>query len=322
MRNFLQTLTIFILSTTTFFTLKAQENTLYGTGAGGNAPADIELTAMGMNAGINTTGSRNVFVGQAAAWRNTTGAYNTALGAFALGANEAGIENITLGYHAGTQIRGNNNIAIGSLSLSNFVGVQHFNSSSDVVAIGRQVGTYASGGGNALVIIGNEAGVHYAGGDRSTVIGHSAGRAIGGNDVVAIGYWAGSTNVGDGCIYIGSGMSTGVWGNPSNYTNHLFIGNSTNTEFLVGDILNGKLGINTNSPQNALDVCGKVRSDEVIIENNWCDYVFYKNYQLPSLIEEAKHIEEKGHLIGFKRLKTLEAENTQLKKEVKRLRSK
>jgi len=118
----------------------------------------------------------------------------------------------------------------------------------------------------------------------------------------------------------------------------------------------GKLGINTNTPQNALDVCGKVRSDEVIIENNWCDYVFYKNYNLPTLTEEAQHIEEKGHLIGFesekemngeihlsdvtkrqqvkieemmlhlidmnKRLNTLTKENAQLKQEIQKLSKK
>ena len=134
------------------------------------------------------------------------------------------------------------------------------------------------------------------------------------------------------------------------------MGNSTNQEFLVGDIAGGKLGINTSSPQNALDVCGKIRGDEVIIENDWCDYVFYENYNLPDLCEEAQHIEEEGHLSGFQseeemngeihvadvtkrqqvkieemmlhliqmneRLNKIETENSQLKKEIKQLRSK
>ncbi len=365
MKNLLQLLSTLTLCMTIAFGAMGQScdcntsivgSAIFGTGAGANNPTTGELTALGYGAGAYSTGYRNTFVGTSASYTTTSGSYNTAFGAYALRQNQTGDKNTALGYHAGTQLKGSHNIAIGSEVLSNVIGANHFNLSSNVVAIGYGIGMLPSAGGSELVIIGTEAGGHYAGGDRSTIIGHSAGRAIGGNDVVAIGANAGSTNIGDGCIFIGSGMDTGVWGTPSNYANHLFIGNGTNKEFLVGDMAAGKLGINTNAPQNALDVCGKIRSDEVIIENNWCDFVFDVCYDLPSLEEEAQHIEEEGHLIGFqseeemngeihlsdvtkrqqvkieevilhliemnKRLDVLEAENTELKEEVKQLRSK
>jgi len=48
-----------------------------------------------------------------------------------------------------------------------------------------------------------------------------------------------------------------------------------------------------------VDVCGILRANEVLVESGWCDYVFEENYDLPTLKEEKKYIEEKGHLIGF-----------------------
>ena len=61
----------------------------------------------------------------------------------------------------------------------------------------------------------------------------------------------------------------------------------------------GNIGINTSNPQYALDVCGTVRAKEMRIESGWCDYVFQEDYNLPTLEEEAQHIETKGYLAGF-----------------------
>jgi len=38
---------------------------------------------------------------------------------------------------------------------------------------------------------------------------------------------------------------------------------------------------------------------EVLVNEDWCDFVFEETYELPSLIEEKKHIEENGYLLGF-----------------------
>lgn len=63
---------------------------------------------------------------------------------------------------------------------------------------------------------------------------------------------------------------------------------------------NGNIGIGTTSPTQKLSVNGNIRAREVKVENNnWPDFVFAKNYQLPTLLELEKHIKEKGHLQGI-----------------------
>lgn len=50
--------------------------------------------------------------------------------------------------------------------------------------------------------------------------------------------------------------------------------------------------------RNLLEVNGKIRTKEVVIEtvNWWSDFVFNKDYQLPSLDEVESHIKEHKHL--------------------------
>jgi len=59
----------------------------------------------------------------------------------------------------------------------------------------------------------------------------------------------------------------------------------------------GNVGIGTTDPREKLSVNGKIRAHEIKVETtNWPDYVFAKDYQLPSLKETEKHIKDKGHL--------------------------
>lgn len=62
---------------------------------------------------------------------------------------------------------------------------------------------------------------------------------------------------------------------------------------------NGNVGIGTSNPTYKLSVNGNIRAKEVRVETGWSDYVFYDDYQLPTLEEEEQHIEEKGYLLGF-----------------------
>ncbi|MHC0444371.1 hypothetical protein ACWA1F_03125 [Flavobacterium sp. 3-218] len=60
---------------------------------------------------------------------------------------------------------------------------------------------------------------------------------------------------------------------------------------------NGNMGIGTINPQNKLDVNGTIHSKEVKVDMlNWSDFVFKKEYNLPTLKAVEKHIAEKGHL--------------------------
>ena len=61
--------------------------------------------------------------------------------------------------------------------------------------------------------------------------------------------------------------------------------------------LNGNIGIGIINPANKLDVNGTIHSKEVKVDmNGWSDFVFKKEYNLPTLEEVEKHINEKGHL--------------------------
>ncbi|WP_285060240.1 hypothetical protein [Pedobacter ginsengisoli] len=63
---------------------------------------------------------------------------------------------------------------------------------------------------------------------------------------------------------------------------------------------NGNVGIGTNSATEKLSVKGKIRAQEIKVEMaNWADFVFAKDYILPTLQETEKHIKEKGHLPGI-----------------------
>ena len=62
----------------------------------------------------------------------------------------------------------------------------------------------------------------------------------------------------------------------------------------------GNVGIGTLNPSEKLAVNGKIRAQEIKVENaNWPDFVFAKSYALPTLSEIEKHIKEKGHLQGI-----------------------
>jgi len=63
--------------------------------------------------------------------------------------------------------------------------------------------------------------------------------------------------------------------------------------------INGNLGIGTTNTQGfKLGVNGDIAATEVKIATyaNWADYVFNKDYELPTLKEVETHIKEKGHL--------------------------
>ncbi|MCL1666890.1 hypothetical protein M2T82_02320 [Elizabethkingia ursingii] len=105
-----------------------------------------------------------------------------------------------------------------------------------------------------------------------------------------------------------STISTGVWshdygfyGSPAGgmagtSTNHPYslVTNKTPKMTISTD---GNIGIGTTNPQNKLDVNGTLHAKEVKVDMiGWADFVFEKDYQLPTLDEVEQHIHEKGHL--------------------------
>lgn len=77
---------------------------------------------------------------------------------------------------------------------------------------------------------------------------------------------------------------------------------SYNSTSLTSNSLNlnpfgGNVGIGTTNPINKLDVNGTIHSKEVKVDMiGWSDFVFKKEYHLPTLEEVEKHIKEKGYL--------------------------
>jgi len=69
----------------------------------------------------------------------------------------------------------------------------------------------------------------------------------------------------------------------------------------------GNVGIGTNNPGSwKLAVNGKIRAKEIKVETGWSDFVFEKEYKLPTLIEVEKHIKVKGHLKDIPSAKEVE----------------
>ena len=71
------------------------------------------------------------------------------------------------------------------------------------------------------------------------------------------------------------------------------------TPRMVVNTDNGNVGIGVVNPENALEVCGFIRANEIIVQNDWCDFVFNKDYKLPSLSEQKAFIDTNGHLKNF-----------------------
>lgn len=77
------------------------------------------------------------------------------------------------------------------------------------------------------------------------------------------------------------------------------------SSMIEGNILtDSNIGIGTNnftdgSDTYRLSVNGAVRASRVRVYTDWADYVFEKDYNLPTLEEVEKHIIEKGHLIDI-----------------------
>ncbi|MCL1663147.1 hypothetical protein M2T78_02715 [Elizabethkingia ursingii] len=105
-----------------------------------------------------------------------------------------------------------------------------------------------------------------------------------------------------GDLYIGDSATSVRLGTTSDYSwiqSHgskpLYINRLGNN--IVLNNQGGNVGIGTINPQNKLDVNGTVHAKEVKVDMaGWADFVFEKEYQLPTLDEVEQHIYEKGHL--------------------------
>lgn len=80
---------------------------------------------------------------------------------------------------------------------------------------------------------------------------------------------------------------------------------------------NSFIGIGTTSFIDGTDIYrlsvnGAIRADRVRVYTTWADYVFEKDYKLPTLQEVEKHIAEKGHLQDIPSAKEVEQNGIEL----------
>lgn len=77
--------------------------------------------------------------------------------------------------------------------------------------------------------------------------------------------------------------------------------------------VNGDVGIGTRTPDSKLAVNGDIHAQEVKVDLvGWPDYVFTKDYPLPTLEEVEQHIYKKGHLINMPSAEEVEENGVQL----------
>lgn len=102
-------------------------------------------------------------------------------------------------------------------------------------------------------------------------------------------------------------LTMAYWGEPNqgsgfiSYPRNLFLGpdgqpNSTQVHF--NNL--GHVGIGCSAGSDyKLSVKGSIRAYEIVVETGWADFVFAKDYQLPTLTEVKAHIDEHKHLPGI-----------------------
>jgi hypothetical protein len=218
-----------VLSTDGLFSLRL------GWAAGPNSTGDFN-TFLGCRAGSsNTEGYHNTFVGFEAGGSNTSGTVNTFVGHAAGRANTTGGANTYVGYTAGSaNITGRWNTCFGY-----FTGWQNTTGEGNTF-LGTGAG-YASLDGSNNCFVGRATGYENTSGSQNTFLGNFSGFSnTAGHRNVFVGYEAGYNETGSDKLYIANGQDVG-------------------DVLIYGDFAAGRVGINTMSPEEALDVNGAAR---------------------------------------------------------------
>ena len=94
-----------------------------------------------------------------------------------------------------------------------------------------------------------------------------------------------------------TGIEKWCFGNEGTASNRFVIYGGATADYRLTILDNGYVGIGTTVPKEALSVNGNIRSKQIKVETlNWPDYVFKKEYTLPSLSEVKNYIDQNQHL--------------------------
>jgi hypothetical protein len=256
---------------------------------GVNSSAGLSSVSIGAGAGQFSSGSgSNTYVGQNAG-KGSSSALNTGSG------------NTFIGLSSGI----NNTNGEGNTYLGNGTG-------------------YSNDTGNHNVIIGAEAGSALKGGNNNTIIGYRAGREAeagsddyeSGSNNVFIGTDSGSSENGSNTLVIDNGTRGNVliWGDfaASQLKFHSKVGIGGNGSTAFGNFPTTAGGVNVSNYN--LFVKGGILTEEVRVslQSTWADYVFLKDYKLPTLEEVEAQIKEKGYLRNVPSAKEIKANGIEL----------
>ena len=251
--------------------------------------AQSNNTSTGTNAGSSiTSGDNNSSYGVNAGRYTTKGSNNIFIGVNAGRDNTEGLDNTFIGVSSGIlNTLGRYNTFIGRYSgADNTVGERN-------TFVGRSSGTNNTTG-MYNTFVGMHAAVTNTTGSYNSFFGYQSGyKNITGSKNVFLGYKAGFYELASDKLYIENSNST--------------------SPLIYGEFDNDLVQIN-----GELRTTGGILTNEVTVklQENWPDYVFSKNYQLPSLEEVEKHIKENKHLPGIPTAKDIEEKGLPMAKVV------
>lgn len=254
----------------------------------------VAMISYGQDHG-NTTGSGTIQTESYGDQAGTSSNYSNYFG-YRAGQLDSGENNSFFGWSTGRNNTGSFNTFIGRAA-------GHYNQGDRNVFIGHGSGTSKSTG-NQNAFLGTYSGYNNTTGGSNTFIGFDAGRnnIIGGGNVF-LGHSAGKDETGSHKLYIDN---TGT-------TEPLIYGDF-NLDYVS---FNGNVGIGTTSfvdgtDTYALSVEGGIRAHSVKVYTSWADYVFEKDYALPTLEDVEVYIRENGHLKDIPSAKEVEASGIEL----------
>ena len=172
---------------------------------------------------------------------------------------------------------------------------------------GTTTGTYNT-------FIGRSAGGSNVAGNSNTYLGSLAGLNSTGSGNIFIGFGAGRDELGANKLYIANGATATplIWGDfaDSRLKFHAKVAIGGNVSTAFGNFPTTAGGVNVSNYN--LFVKGGILTDEVrvALSTTWADYVFAKDYQLPTIKEVEKFIDDNGHLPNVPSAKQVKEEGT------------